>query len=1400
MDPEQFKLFLEQQQAFFTQILDQFKANKSDSSTLSNINPFENYDSKHEKFSHYLERFENYYALKGITDKGKIAQLLCASIGSTHYNSLAAFLGPENPVCKLDYEDLVKSFKQLLMPIKSVLVSQHYFLNIYQKENQSISEFVADLQRDLVDCEFTAKCDCDNTISIADVFLRAQFVRGLRDDWLREQILQSNLTKFEDILSKAVALEASKIESREFTLCSSATPGSSSVSSQPHSSTNDINRISNFPRKTERYRSSSSKRQLDYKSLGIENLCLRCGRNNHKANDCRVDRNKLKCESCLRQGHVSKVCVTNLLKTSTIQHKLSTPVHNVEEDSPAPGVTYEINKIDNMQTSTTVIDLFEIVSDPDKYLVHVTLNGKSQRFEVDSGARFSLLAEDDYNRLNLGLLLEASNVNFRTYSGNIIQPKGKVCVNVAYKGKEILGELHIVPAGHSALLGRQWIRELGIELKQVYAEMKNSTPEININSISSTEDIFGKFAPIFEEKIGCVPGFTVSLQLRPNAKPIFTKEREVPYALRERVDKELDSLEANGIISPIPTSDWGSPLVVIPKADQGVRLCVDYKCGVNERLVKASHPIRRIDDILNSLRNSKYFCKLDLYKAFLHLKVDEDSSDIQTISTHRGTYRMHRLSFGIKTAPSEFNRILSQILKGLPKTEAYFDDIIVHGSTKEECIQNLITCLQRLSDFDLHLNKSKCSFFMEKVEYLGYVVEHNKISKSPIKIQAIQEMPRPSNTDDVRRFLGLVTYYARFIPNFSSISYPLRRLLKKGERWLWSANCEATFVKLKAELCSDRILVPFDPSLPLALTTDASSTGIGAVLSHITIEGEKPIAYASRSLNTSEMNYSQLDREALAIIFGVNHFYYYLFGKHFMLITDNEPLTRIFHHQKALPQMTSARLLRYASFLSGFDYSVQFKKGKDNENVDCLSRAPIQCPKMSADQLIGEEVNAIYAQKVFQISNDQITSLTIKNETQKDQCLNELVESLTNTSKDSEYTLLDGIIFRKNRILIPSSLRPKILQELHSTHMGITKMKQLARRYVYWPGIDRDIERLVRGCESCALTRSNPPKAPVHPWDPPENNWERIHIDYAGPVQNYNFLVCVDAKSKWAEIKMIRDTPTSTSTIELLESIFAVHGYPQEVVSDNATIFTSEEFYTYCKNSGMIQKFIAPGHPATNGLAERNVQTLKNKLTAASNDPGSIHHKVQNIMFRYRATPLACGLSPAELYLHRKIRIRLDAIFPYHHKTSKLIARPARSFQVGERVQVRFFINNKNVWQFGEIIKVLGKRHYDVQLDNGRRLKRHVNQLCSTLIQKPKQMISFGPTKSYNVPRVPAAAHPEPIRPIQEYQPRVPAVHLEPARPIQEYQPQLEPILPFVPPIRPVRNRRLPERFKDYTM
>ncbi|UYV62433.1 K02A2.6-like [Cordylochernes scorpioides] len=390
--------------------------------------------------------------------------------------------------------------------------------------------------------------------------------------------------------------------------------------------------------------------------------------------------------------------------------------------------------------------------------------------------------------------------------------------------------------------------------------------------------------------------------------------------------------------------------------------------------------------------------------------------------------------------------------------------------------------------------------------------------------------------------------------------------------------------------------------------------------------------------------------------------------------------------------MTSARLLRYASFLAGFDYVVSFKKGTENQIADCLSRAPTAQGYVTTDMNINEELK-------------------------RDIKLNSI---------ESDYTLNGEILFKNDKVVVPKSLQLEVLKDLHSTHLGIVKMKQLARRYCTWKNIDKDIENLVKSCKDCLSTQNNPPKTPVHHWDPPLTNWERIHLDYAGPFQGYYYLVLIDAKSRWAEIKAISEPPTSLNTIKLLNDIFSTHGYPFVMVSDNASIFTGDTFSNYCLENGIRQKFIAPGHPATNGLAERNVQTLKNKLKSMINENVPIHQKIQKILLRYRETPLASGRSPSEMYLNRQIRIKLDAMRPYQEERSQQQIQPrTRCLQSSSKS----FHQQQTVLENGPIKQKLGNLQYIIELDEGKSLKRHINQLQKVEIKK--KQVTFDESTIY---------------------------------------------------------------------
>lgn len=411
----------------------------------------------------------------------------------------------------------------------------------------------------------------------------------------------------------------------------------------------------------------------------------------------------------------------------------------------------------------------------------------------------------------------------------------------------------------------------------------------------------------------------------------------------------------------------------------------------------------------------------------------------------------------------------------------------------------------------------------------------------------------------------------------------------------------------------------YDPELPVSVACDVSPVGIGAVLSHEVNGVERPVMFVSRSLTAAEVNYSQLDREALAIVFALHRFYISLYGRHFTLISDNKPLTRIFHQHAKLPPLSAARLLRYAAYLSIFNYSVKHRSSEENANADYLSRFPVSGSLNNGTQPhLDLELASCHEHTINNISSSEVTSDDIIRGTANDLEWSSIIDKLQNNPDDPvclEFTLSDKMIFKGNRIFIPVSLRPRILKELHSTHSGITKLKQLARRYCYWPAIDKDIEHLVRSCEPCALAQKSPKQAPLHRWETPSQNFSRVHIDYAGPYQGHFFLILVDAKSKWPEISVINAAPTTDVTIELLEDIFVMHGYPQMMVSDNASIFSekNEKFTHYCKIRGIFRCFSAPGQPATNGLAERYVQILKQKLSKMNNDPGTIQTGTSSI-------------------------------------------------------------------------------------------------------------------------------------------------------------------------------------------
>ena len=448
---------------------------------------------------------------------------------------------------------------------------------------------------------------------------------------------------------------------------------------------------------------------------------------------------------------------------------------------------------------------------------------------------------------------------------------------------------------------------------------------------------------MFKDEMGCIQDTSAKFHVQLNVTPKFYRAQPVLYTLHSKVEDELDWLEKDGIITPVEFSDWAAPIVPVVKHDGSVRICGDCKLTINQVAETDVYPLPRIEDLFVSLSGGKTFSKLDLAHAYQQVPIDDNSRKYTTINTQKGLYCYNHLPFGVSSAPSIFQRIIENVLQGLPHVCVYLDDILVTESTEEEHLCNLDNVFTCLDNANIRLKRNKCQFLLPSVEYLGHRISAQGLQPTAEKVKAMKNAPHPRNVSQLKSFLGLLNYYCKFLPDLSSKLAPLYKLLNKNTAWCWDTQQQEAFQRAEESLTSDCLLVHYDPTKELILACDASPYGVGAVLSHWFENGfDKPIAFTSRSLAPAEKKYShRLDKEALAIIFGVKHFHQYLFGRHFTILSDHKPLQHIFNQYSATPSMASARIQRWALILGAYNYGIVYKSGAQHANVDMLSCLPL---------------------------------------------------------------------------------------------------------------------------------------------------------------------------------------------------------------------------------------------------------------------------------------------------------------------------------------------------------------------------------------------------------------------------------------------------------------------------
>lgn len=1233
------------------------------------------FDKAKEDIVSYLERFDEFLSMYNSSENYKVSMLI-ASIGPEAYTVLKNLTVPELPKQK-NYEQLVTLLKNHYTPKKLLIAERFRFHKRNQNVDESISDYILTLKKLASTCEFKAHLD--------DA-LRDRFVCGLLNEHIQQRLLVESKLTFESACATALNMEMAQMQSKILN------PSTSS----------SVSKVVKASQSRRSHKLSSQESQ--------QNNCSRCGRFKHSSGNCPAV--NWTCFKCNKKGHTSFVCKSKIVKNVTSDN---TEGQDSSSESSSSQESLSIKSIQAINESKNK-----------PLLINVTIENIPIKFEVDSGASVSVLPISLYEKYFYDLQLSPCRYNLKSVNGQKLKLQGQIKVSVCLNKIEKKLQLVIVNDEiKMPLLGRTWLDELLPDWRNLVDEIKEIKTDHKFDEVLS--QVQNYFPNIISKNNTPIKFFKANIVLKENAIPVFHKPYAVPFALKKDVEDEIQRLCQENILEPVKFSSWASPIVIVPRKNGKIRICCDFKKTLNPNLHVDYYPLPKLEDIFSSLCGGKYFVVLDLTNAYLQLSVDENCKSL-VINTHLGLYKFKRLPYGCASAPAIFQGVMDEVLKGLDNTVAYLDDILISGSSLEDCKIKTVKVFERLNEFNIKINFDKCNFFNKHVEYLGHTISEKGIRPTTKKMEAIISAPEPTNVTELKAFLGLINFYHKFLPNSSTVLKPLYDLTKKNTTYEWNMECQRAFDQAKKLLVSNNVLTHFDLNKPLVVCCDASNYGVGAVLSHI-IEGEeRPILFVSCTLTEREQKYSQLEKEALAIIFALKRFHRFLYGNKFTIITDHQPLKFILDPRKNIPTLASARIQRWAIILSSYNYTIQYKKGSQISHADALSRMPVEGK-------IEEHVRAFSLIDELPITYEEVAKCSTQDPLMC-KVYNHVRNGWPNHVNDvnlkpfflkrNELSIEANCLMLGHRVIIPVILQDSVLNLLHEGHPGIVRAKSLARSFVWWPQINSDLELKIKTCETCQVTDIKIyNKVPQTVWPDTQRSWQRIHIDLL-EKDKIKFLILVDHFSKWIEVWPVNKT-NSESIIEKLRTCFSIFGLPEVVVSDNGPPFNSSEFKTFLEKNGIKCLHIPPYHSRSNGLAERGVRTIKQMLLKECLDDKlnhlSIQQKLDNILFNYRTTPNSVtGIPPAELILKFSPRTKLTLLKPKINDKLKIksdkIPLNVKKYSENDKILVKSINDNNIKWVPGIIKKVISPLTYLVLIENRIRFV-HIEQIKSTICNFP---------------------------------------------------------------------------------
>ena len=1123
----------------------------------------------------WLAAFDDYKSLcTNFTDDASILKLFL-TVAGLPVRQLVDSFDPKPTT----YAEVVNALKNYIQPIKSIVMERHKFFTAKQLEAESVTQYLTRLK------QLAASCDFSNVTvdTVSNQLIRDQFLIGVSNKKITEALLQAGDVKLAEAVKKATSVEQAEKDLQNLAACN--TPTGSSVMA-----------VASTDKKTD------------------------------------ISKSKLRCYSCNNYGHIAKDCRSKT-KTSAKPNKIicshcKKPGHNFENcfaraTCASCGKTGHTSKV--CKNKPSVLTVFD--GKCGLRYISGTIFGKEVSFLVDPGASLSLINFDFVNRYGLNdRVVSHETKDAVLVDGGNISLNSAIFANINVANISIEAKFFVSKITVDALLGLDILSRLNFSMYIGEDRICAVLPTF----LSEYDDIFDK-----NLKESCLQNFEpFEIIKTPDEKPMRSFVRQFNKIEANFLRDKVAELQEAGVIE-ISHSPWRASPVVVPKSDGSKRLTINYK-PVNSQTIFDSFPLPNVEELLSKLSGAKVFSKIDFAQFYHQIPLVNSDRSKTAFFADGQLWQYTRMPFGLKNAVAACSRIMAHIFKDINNVLIYLDDILIFAPTQVEHDTALKAVLDKIRYHGLSLNRKKCEFNLCNVNFLGFFIENGQIRPDPSRLSPLIEFPLPNDLRSLERFLGMTTYFSKFIQHYSDLAEPLmaikNHLLRVGSRAsntpidFWPDEAKKSFDAIKSEIVNAVLVLP-RPEEPLVLRTDASDFAIGAVLQ---TESGQPVSFISRVLNEAERNYDIVEKEALAVFWSITRSKMFLLGRQFTVVSDHKPLQFLFSTEKV-----SAKVLRWRMALQEYSFKIIHCKGEDNVTADCLSR-------INFVDFAPPTVSLEYVQRAQSFDNECKFMLKFLNAEIK-QKPEEITSALW--SIRGQLIQKSGIIYHKNdTIFVPKSARIKVLTLCHGLHRGIAATHASLREACFWPGDKKAVEDFVNNCRICSIVR---PKYFPKPNEPlmTKSPMEILAMDYIGPLPdsggNRYILTVIDIFSKYAFAFPVKDM-SAVTLIEKCKEVFSLVGFPNCVLTDRGTQFLSDMFLEFLGKFNIKKLSTNSYSPHSNGCCERFNGSLQKKIFAYLKDQGLTKFQwiksLPGVLLDYRTTVHSTtGCRPVDLFFSYKV-------------------------------------------------------------------------------------------------------------------------------------------------------------------